>query len=660
MVQPEYQDYPACTKVYFASRTHSQLGQFLSELRKVEFDSVAPEKNENLVSCEPVRAITLASRKSLCIHPRISNLPLDQLNEACLELQDAKTPVKLKCEFLAHDSVARAEFRDRALARVRDIEDLVQLGTDLHACPYYAVRDAIPASEIVALPYPLLLNKSARESLGIDLSGNIVIIDEAHNLIDAINGLSSANMSLPHLTTAKTHLLAYLDKFSNKLNGRNKMLITQLLKLIADMISILAETFTDHEVQLTALFRQGTDSVNIHELARYCRTSKLARKVDGFISSSLLAKVNAGRIGDIAQSPTTPVLSLVQRFLDSLTNLSQEGRLFTQTQDNNVKNLCYISFDPSHSFTELVAEARTVVLAGGTMEPISDVLELLFPRQLERVKIFSCGHVIPREHLCGIVLDTGPRKQKFEFTFQKRYDSQVLEDLGQSIINLASVVPDGIVVFFASYEYLEFVLGFWRTNAQYSVFSNKKPAFVESKDTSVDAMLFEYSRSISLGHGGLLFAVIGGKLSEGINFADAMGRAVIVVGVPFPNANTPEWLARSSFIEQRKRLHCAAQGLTLTESLLLGQKAAREHYENVAMRAVNQCIGRVIRHRNDYAMIFLVDVRYRRQGIHSKLPAWIRSSMQMTDDPGFGQILQQTATFFKDKKRVPTNGRSGS
>ena len=42
--------------------------------------------------------------------------------------------------------------------------------------------------------------------------------------------------------------------------------------------------------------------------------------------------------------------------------------------------------------------------------------------------------------------------------------------------------------------------------------------------------------------------------------------------------------------------------------------AGREYYENLCMKAVNQCGGRVIRHAGDYAAVVLVDARYAAAG----------------------------------------------
>ena len=45
-----------------------------------------------------------------------------------------------------------------------------------------------------------------------------------------------------------------------------------------------------------------------------------------------------------------------------------------------------------------------------------------------------------------------------------------------------------------------------------------------------------------------------------------------------------------------------------------GPGAGRAHYEALCMRAVNQSIGRAIRHARDYAAIVLADARWTKPG----------------------------------------------
>lgn len=59
--------------------------------------------------------------------------------------------------------------------------------------------------------------QETRESLGIDLEDSVVIVDEGHNLVDAVNAVHSATMSRGQLATAKSALDAYFTRFSSRL-----------------------------------------------------------------------------------------------------------------------------------------------------------------------------------------------------------------------------------------------------------------------------------------------------------------------------------------------------------------------------------------------------------------------------------------------------------
>lgn len=49
--------------------------------------------------------------------------------------------------------------------------------------------------QLVVLPYNTLLHKSTRESCGIKLNGNVVIIDEGHNLMETITNIHSVEVT---------------------------------------------------------------------------------------------------------------------------------------------------------------------------------------------------------------------------------------------------------------------------------------------------------------------------------------------------------------------------------------------------------------------------------------------------------------------------------
>ncbi|PFX19248.1 putative ATP-dependent RNA helicase DDX11-like protein 8 [Stylophora pistillata] len=223
---------PHCLKIFYCSRTHSQLTQFVREVQKSPFS-------------DSIRVVSLGSRQNLCINEDVKSLKnINRINDRCLELQKKdkekkkavgeKPPKKKKvsngCPFYMYQQLQK--FRDHVLVDVKDIEQLVSVGEELHACPYYGTRLAIPAAQLVVLPYNILLHKSTREACGIKLKGNVVIVDEAHNLIDTISSVHSVEITGSQILCSHSQLTQYQDRYRSRLKAKNLFYIQQLLYVL--------------------------------------------------------------------------------------------------------------------------------------------------------------------------------------------------------------------------------------------------------------------------------------------------------------------------------------------------------------------------------------------------------------------------------------------
>lgn len=144
------------TKIFYCSRTHSQLSQFVQEVRRVR-----PRPSPGWIDTETsvstsghscIKHLSLGSRKTLCINPNVSRLgnPI-AINERCLELQQPGTAQEKKCPFLPNkdNDALLNDFKDHSLAKIRDIEDFAALGKRLGICPYYATRATVKSSEVI-------------------------------------------------------------------------------------------------------------------------------------------------------------------------------------------------------------------------------------------------------------------------------------------------------------------------------------------------------------------------------------------------------------------------------------------------------------------------------------------------------------------------------
>ncbi|KAH8235971.1 hypothetical protein KR032_011625 [Drosophila birchii] len=666
-------------QIFFCSRTHSQLAQIVSELRKTPHGKW-------------VRCISLGSRQQLCGNPQVRRLKqIGLMNERCLEMatqkkSQAKNPSKKsrlaetgasiqgRCPMKAQTLVD--SLKDLALSEPLDIEELATEGVACGACSYYASRAALEQAQLILLPYQLLLQKSARQQLGINLKGSVLVVDEAHNLLDSLAQLHGADINLQQLERARTEISAYKEQFQKRFSTKNLLKINQLIFIVKRLLKILQQSKSSRMLRTYELTAEGDFfNIDLHELLEFCARTRFARKVQGNAArmqrepqpsenqppsarSLILQRLtkeheekekpksqgkrkledmqveekkapNVKPLLEVAPSPIRPLLA----FFETLTSDAADGRILLDPQAGTLK---YLLLDPAEQFAEIMQDARAIVIAGGTMQPTQELKEQLFATCQDRVVERFYSHVVPDDAVLPFVIPNGPKGAPLRFNFAQRGSPEMLQELAMVLQNLCQVIPGGVVCFLPSYDYLDKVHKHLEQSGSLERISRKKSVFREVSG-SADQLLEKYAKAIkeSTGSAGaLLLSVVGGKLSEGLNFADDLGRAVLVVGLPYPNRQSPE-------LEQRMR-HLDDK---------LGPGSGNEFYENLCMKAVNQCIGRAVRHIKDYACVYLLDERYASPRIRSKLPEWIARHIveAAAGKGGFGAVQAQTARFFKGR-----------
>jgi chromosome transmission fidelity protein 1 len=678
-------DEPSCTKIYYASRTHSQLSQVLPELAKLKFKHLVLGSDESTMGnmsradrdpCQKKRtledvdvdkreadqrqwrAVSLGSRRQLCINEDARST-LGDIDEKCRELLEGKQ--NKRCQYLppVGDDMRMLDLRDQILASPKDIEDLATSGKNMQTCPYYGSRRAIPQAELITLPYNLLLQKTAREALGIDLTNQVVIIDEAHNLIPTLLSLSSVRLTSNILSTSLKQVSVYYQKFRNRLSAMHALHLKRLLNFLDAFQRVAMDWMAqkssaiskrqDTEVMTVPDFihrlGRNVEGINLLEIESYLKRSKIARKI-----SSYAINVSEGdKSGRHLSSMATPPLHTIEALMLGLAGASEDGRLIFSAVGDAVE-IKYQLLNPSTLFRDVVEVARSVVLAGGTMSPISAVVSELFTYlPLNRLTTFSCGHIIPASNVQTLLLTKGPSGLDLEFKFAQQSNRQVVFELGQIVLNFCNVVPGGMVVFFPSYASLNFAREAWSQSGLLDKFSVKKKVFLEPQESSgVEMILREYAIAakthtlLDKKTGAVLFAVVGAKLSEGLNFSDDLARAVVVIGLPFANKNSPE-------LQERMRYANQAELRSGVKRPAGGKDAAAEMYENMCMNAVNQSIGRAIRHRGDWASLVLIDRRFMSPAIRGKLPQWLRDDVAVCET--FGRAMKHLGNFYREKRQ---------
>ncbi|KAE9412729.1 hypothetical protein Angca_008662 [Angiostrongylus cantonensis] len=332
-----------------------------------------------------------------------------------------------------------------------------------------------------------------------------------------------------------------------------------------------------------------------------------------------------------------------QRVRDFKLYIVKERGTESKPSSTVVKFWCFTSSIAMRSLK--VNGVRTVIVTSGTLSPLSNFIKnvgLDFGSSLEN------KHVAKSDQIFAAVLNKSPDTgQVLNGCFQNRHKNEYAVGIAESVISLAKTVPQGILVFFASYSLMDNLISKFKelknfsqkcsSKSYWEQMTDAKLVVVEPKQKSQLAQVrSEFTRGVQSKKGAMFFAVCRGKVSEGIDFSDACSRAVCVVGIPFPPLMDIRIHLKRLYLNELK----AKDQMT---------QSAEDWYVTEGYRAVNQAFGRVLRHANDFGVVALLDERFAK---HNKeyFPSWMRASIKVFDK-GSG-FPSEVANFFTSRKLV--------
>lgn len=158
----------------------------------------------------------------------------------------------------------------------------------------------------------MLMQKTAREALGISLKESVlslppwihltlshrhvVIIDEAHNLIESILSLHTIVITSSMLRSIRSALVTYFTKFKTKFKGSNAAYLKQLLLVMKGLLDFAEgwgkegggekkEAMMGVNEVVQSLKGGALDQVNFLKLDTYLKESQIGRKIGGYVDS---------------------------------------------------------------------------------------------------------------------------------------------------------------------------------------------------------------------------------------------------------------------------------------------------------------------------------------------------------------------------------------
>ncbi len=567
---------------------------------------------------------------------------------------------------------------------IRDIEELTKLGKEKDVCPYFLSRNGTvqKQADIFFMPYNYLVDPTVRSSLpDIDWQNAIVIIDEAHNLESVCTDSTSFELSAALISVCIKEcdiLILHLRDEMASIGGMTMSdedlsaedvatLRAVLLKIEEDVDNIVIPGNGEKGLTESGAFMyELLEKVNITWESKEALLGVLRCGINLFMGvrsnqkchlETFLKAMNIlfrnGLNPQIAREAYRTHLYYPAEYGNQRNNSkNKRSTSFFGGGNNNLnsannrrrgKTIAFWCFSPGVAMIDIYKlGVRSIILTSGTLSPMDSVeseLKLPFKIRLEN------SHVVSGKQVWVGTLKTGPTKKILNSSYSVRDTAEYKEELGRTILNCSRQIPNGMLIFFPSYSVMDRCVNFWKDNRGgylWKQIEGRKDAFVEPRGSSAfNAVVRNFDAQAKTERGAMFFGVCRGKASEGIDFPDHCARGVIITGIPYaPHKNHQVELKRQ-YLDDNKKL-----GKTHLDG--------KTWYVQTALRAINQAIGRVIRHRFDYGAIFLCDERFgngKNRAVINGLSKWLKPLCHHYNS--FGEVVRAVSGFFRVARSTP-------
>ncbi|GAX84382.1 hypothetical protein CEUSTIGMA_g11804.t1 [Chlamydomonas eustigma] len=638
--------HPEVGKLVYCTRTVPEMEKVLAELKELlEYRS-----KHFPGGAGSIMALGLSSRKNLCVHPQVA----DEGSRESVDAQCRKlTASWVRERSVSEESVDLCEFfegHERAGSEallptgVYTLADLRQFGKERGWCPYFLARHMVSFANVVVYNYQYMIDPKVSQMVSRELEKEcVVVFDEAHNIDNVCIEALSVNLRQQTMDAASRNLRTLSNKITHLKETDEKRLRDEYSRLVQGLVdrgALSRERMSDEILAHPTLpedVLQETVPGNIrraeHYIAfmnRFLAYLKDRLKVNQVVSETPASFVNSlqqtvqidaktlrfcyDRLSSLLKTlqitntdDFTPV-HLLADFATLIGTYAKGFAIIIEPFDSRLPNIpdpvIQLScLDASLAMKPIFSKFQSVVITSGTLSPIE-----LYPRILNfnPVSIQSFNMTLTRNCMCPVVVTRGADQTPLTTAFELRSDPAVVRSYGRLLVDLSTVVPDGIVCFFVSYLYMDQIISKWHDMGILQEIMQNKLIFIETQDVVETTLALDnFRRACDSGRGAIFLSVARGKVAEGIDFDRHYGRCVVMFGIPYQYTLSRILRARLDYLQETFQIK------------------ENDYLTFDAIRQASQCVGRVIRSKADYGMMVFADRRYQRHDKRDKLPGWI-------------------------------------